>query len=290
MIHLENLSFAYRKGHPVLRRIDLDLPMGSVVGLLGRNGEGKSTLLKTLCGQLFPTAGTIDVLGFCPKSRQVSFLQQVYFLPEEVQVPAITIGRYFDLFAPLYPSYDPAIGEELLANFQLSREMNLGKISQGQKKKALIAFALSLQVPLLLLDEPTNGLDIPSKGEFRRAVARYTSERQTIIISTHQVRDLEQLIDRLMILEGGEILCAASIGDLSERLYCGPLSPSQEAEAFYSEPSPVGNLGIAPVEGASHEGIFSMELFFNALIAGQRTALLDYLRGASSSTVFTHQN
>ena len=283
MITTKQLSFGYKKGHPVFSGLDLSLPQGCIVGLLGRNGEGKTTLLKNLYGQLFSKQGEIDVLGFTPRERKVSFLQQVYLLPEEIQVPRITIRRYFDLYAPFYPNYDEAIACELIETFSLNWKMNLGKVSQGQKKKALIAFALSLRVPLLLLDEPTNGLDIPSKGEFRRAVARHLSEEQTVIISTHQVRDLEQLIDRIVILERGTIYCNESIADLSERLYFGPISPDEEALALYTEPSWGGTVGILPLEGEALSDTFSMELFFNAVVSrGQE--LLTHLHPASETT------
>lgn len=283
MITTKQLSFGYKKGHPVFNGLDLSLPQGSIVGLLGRNGEGKTTLLKNLYGQLFSKQGEIDVLGFTPRERKVSFLQQVYLLPEEIQVPRITIRRYFNLYAPFYPNYDEAIACELIETFSLNWKMNLGKVSQGQKKKALIAFALSLRVPLLLLDEPTNGLDIPSKGEFRRAVARHLSEEQTVIISTHQVRDLEQLIDRIVILERGTIYCNESIADLSERLYFGPISPDEEALALYTEPSLGGTVGILPLEGEALSDTFSMELFFNAVVSrGQE--LLTHLHPASETT------
>ena len=200
-----------------------------------------------------------------------------------IQVPRITIRRYFNLYAPFYPNYDEAIACELIETFSLNWKMNLGKVSQGQKKKALIAFALSLRVPLLLLDEPTNGLDIPSKGEFRRAVARHLSEEQTVIISTHQVRDLEQLIDRIVILERGTIYCNESIADLSERLYFGPISPDEEAQALYTEPSLGGTVGILPLEGEALSDTFSMELFFNAVVSrGQE--LLTHLHPASETT------
>ena len=283
MITTKQLSFGYKKGHPVFSGLDLSLPQGCIVGLLGRNGEGKTTLLKNLYGQLFSKQGEIDVLGFTPRERKVSFLQQVYLLPEEIQVPRITIRRYFNLYAPFYPNYDEAIACELIETFSLNWKMNLGKVSQGQKKKALIAFALSLRVPLLLLDEPTNGLDIPSKGEFRRAVARHLSEEQTVIISTHQVRDLEQLIDRIVILERGTIYCNESIADLSERLYFGPISPDEEAQALYTEPSLGGTVGILPLEGEALSDTFSMELFFNAVVSrGQE--LLTHLHPASETT------
>lgn len=280
MIHLKQLTFAYKATWQVLRGLDLDLPKGTIVGLLGRNGEGKTTLLKNLYGQLFPTSGSIDVLGFLPRERRVPFLQQVYLLTEEVQVPEMSFRHYFDLFGPLYPNYSEDIARELFQDFQLSWEMNFKSVSQGQKKKALIAFAIAIQVPLLLLDEPTNGLDIPSKGEFRRAIARYSREEQTIIISTHQVRDLEHLIDRIVILEGGTIACNEEIATLSERLYFGPLAPGQETEALYSESSPFGAVGILPIEAAQRESNFNMELFFNAFVSKQRQGILQLLQGS----------
>lgn len=283
MIHLEDLSFGYKKSQQVLRSLALDLPKGTIVGLLGRNGEGKTTLLKNLYGQLFPTAGKINVLGQLPRERRVPFLQQVYLLTEELQVPEMTFRRYFDLFSPLYPNYSEEIAQELFRDFQLDWGMNFKGVSQGQKKKAMIAFAIAIQVPLLLLDEPTNGLDIPAKGEFRRAIARYTNEEQTILISTHQVRDLEQLIDRILILEGGRIQCNEEISTLSERLYFGAVPPALESRAIYSETSIIGSVGILPLSEAPGESAFSMELFFNAFVGGGREALLQALHADDSS-------
>ena len=274
MITVKQLSFGYTRRRNIFDSLSLELPKGSIVGLLGRNGEGKTTLLKLLYGQLLRRQGELKVLDADPKHRAVSFLQQVYLLPEEFQVPPISIRSFFDISAPFYPNYDEAVAKELIDTFGLQWDMNLKKISQGQKKKALIAFALSLRVPLLLLDEPTNGLDIPSKGEFRRTVARYTTEEQTIIISTHQVRDLEQLIDRILIMERGSIFCNATVADITERL---SFRPELADKALYSEPSAVGTVGILPSDGSEEsESNYSMELFFNAVIS-ERDRILQAL-------------
>lgn len=277
MITVKQLSFGYTRRRNIFDSLSLELPKGSIVGLLGRNGEGKTTLLKLLYGQLLRRQGELKVLDLDPKHRAVSFLQQVYLLPEEFQVPPISIRSFFDISAPFYPNYDEAVAKELIDTFGLQWDMNLKKISQGQKKKALIAFALSLRVPLLLLDEPTNGLDIPSKGEFRRTVARYTTEEQTIIISTHQVRDLEQLIDRILIMERGTIFCNATVADITERLSFRLLTPELVDKALYSEPSAVGTVGILPSDGSEEsESNYSMELFFNAVIS-ERDRILQAL-------------
>ena len=277
MITVKQLSFGYTRRRNIFDSLSLELPKGSIVGLLGRNGEGKTTLLKLLYGQLLRRQGELKVLDADPKHRAVSFLQQVYLLPEEFQVPPISIRSFFDISAPFYPNYDEAVAKELIDTFGLQWDMNLKKISQGQKKKALIAFALSLRVPLLLLDEPTNGLDIPSKGEFRRAVARYTSDEQTILISTHQVRDLEQLIDRILIMERGSIFCNATVADITERLSFRLITPELADKALYSEPSAVGTVGILPSDGSEEsESNYSMELFFNAVIS-ERDRILQAL-------------
>ena len=277
MITVKQLSFGYTRRRNIFDSLSLELPKGSIVGLLGRNGEGKTTLLKLLYGQLLRRQGELKVLDSDPKHRAVSFLQQVYLLPEEFRVPPISIRSFFDISAPFYPNYDEAVAKELIDTFGLQWDMNLKKISQGQKKKALIAFALSLRVPLLLLDEPTNGLDIPSKGEFRRAVARYTSDEQTILISTHQVRDLEQLIDRVLIMERGSIFCNATVADITERLSFRLITPELANKALYSEPSAVGTVGILPSDGSEEsESNYSMELFFNAVIS-ERDRILQAL-------------
>ena len=277
MITVKQLSFGYTRRRNIFDSLSLELPKGSIVGLLGRNGEGKTTLLKLLYGQLLRRQGELKVLEADPKHRAVSFLQQVYLLPEEFRVPPISIRSFFDISAPFYPNYDEAVAKELIDIFGLQWDMNLKKISQGQKKKALIAFALSLRVPLLLLDEPTNGLDIPSKGEFRRAVARYTSDEQTILISTHQVRDLEQLIDRVLIMERGSIFCNATVADITERLSFRLITPELANKALYSEPSAVGTVGILPSDGSEEsESNYSMELFFNAVIS-ERDRILQAL-------------
>nr|WP_314439200.1 ABC transporter ATP-binding protein [uncultured Porphyromonas sp.] len=277
MIHVQGLEFGYTRSRKVFRGLGLELGQGSIMGLLGRNGEGKTTLLKLLTGQLLRQSGQLEVLGHDPKRRQVSFLQQVYLLPEEVAVPSISIAKFFEVNGAFYPSYDATMGRELLQIFSLSPEMNLKKISQGQKKKALIAFALALRVPLLLMDEPTNGLDIPSKSEFRRVLAQYTSEEQTIIISTHQVRDLEQIIDSVLVLEQGAIICQATVSEIASRLRFTPVQPGEASQPLYTEQSPLGLLGVF-ARGADEEAEdFSMELFFNALLAA-RPAVLSALQ------------
>lgn len=273
MIQIDNLSFSYKRSSFLLSKLNLDLPKGTIVGLLGRNGEGKSTLLKLITGQLLSDWGKITVNGKKPEKREVDFLNQIFLLPEEVVCPSISIKKYFNIITPFYPNYSAEIAEELIREFELDWKMNLGKVSQGQKKKAVIALALSLRTPILLLDEPTNGLDIPSKSAFRRLVAQYTTEEQTLIISTHQVRDLEQLIDRLVLLDHNKIICNEAIYDLCKYFSFQPVTEGNPDKLIYQEKSLMGSVGIFENETPQETDNFSMELFFNGMVAEQEKML-----------------
>lgn len=267
MITANNVHFCYRIGKPLFESLSLDLPAGAIVGLLGRNGEGKTTLLKLLAGQLLPDEGTISVLGAAPNQRSVPFLQSTFLLSEEIHTPPLSIERFFSLISDFYPSYDASMAKELLGEFQLSPRAKLNQLSMGQRKKAVIALALALRTPLLLMDEPTNSLDIPSKSAFRRLVARYTAPEQTILISTHQVRDLEQLIDHIVMLDNNEIVCNERIDSLSKRYRFAPVTGEEACPPLYKEETLLGPVGIFEHDGS--EGLddnFSMELFFNGVI------------------------
>lgn len=218
MIQARNLSFGYGRQKLLFRDMDLSLGPGSIYGLLGKNGAGKSTLLKNLAGLLFPSSGTITVHDLEPRKRQVSFLESIYFIPEEIHAPSLSTGRYVDLNAPFYPKFDETQFGDFLEMFGMKREGRLSNLSLGQQKKFLISFGLACNTRVLLLDEPTNGLDIPSKARFRQLLASVLTEERTVIISTHQIRDLDKLIDRVVIIEGGELLLSASVRDISGKL------------------------------------------------------------------------
>lgn len=270
MIQIQSITFGYKSNQTLFSELSLDIPRGSIVGLLGRNGEGKSTLMKLIAGQLHARAGMVTTLGSNARERQVEMLRQLYMLPEDIILPRMTIREYFGIISPLYPTYDAEMADQIIQEFDLQWEMNLGTISLGQKKKAAIALALSLRTPLLLLDEPTNGLDIPSKSTFRRLLAGYISEEQTVIISTHQVRDLEQLIDRIILLDHNRIVCNESVVRLTELFTFGKVTADNAARAIYREGGVMGEYGVWATE-ADREGYeFSMELFFNAMVSEPR--------------------
>ena len=263
MITLKELSFSYSRKKEVLDRINLEVGSGHICGLLGKNGEGKTTLLNLLSGQIFPDQGSCLVLEETPSERNARFLQQIFLLPEEISMPEVTAIEYIKMYAPFYPTFRDDICKACVESFEINLSDRLSKMSQGQRKKVAITLALAAHTPLLLMDEPTNGLDIPSKATFRRLVASLIDDNQTVIISTHQVRDLESLIDTVLILDQRQILLNKTLNEIGEKLYFGPLLP--EEKALYSEPTPLGTIGVTARNGKEETAV-SLELLFNAAI------------------------
>ena len=263
MITLKELSFSYSRKKEVLDRINLEVGSGHICGLLGKNGEGKTTLLNLLSGQIFPDQGSCLVLEEIPSERNARFLQQIFLLPEEISMPEVTAIEYIKMYAPFYPTFRDDICKACVESFEINLSDRLSKMSQGQRKKVAITLALAAHTPLLLMDEPTNGLDIPSKATFRRQVASLVNDDQTVIISTHQVRDLESLIDTVLILDQRQILLNKTLNEIGEKLYFGPLLP--EEKALYSEPTPQGTIGVTARDGKEETAV-SLELLFNAAI------------------------
>lgn len=218
MIEVKNFSFGYTRKKLLYRNLDLNLEVGKIYGLLGKNGAGKSTLLKAMIGLLFPKTGDIIVNGLIPGKRQPSFLQTIYFIPEEVYVPSLTVAGYVKLFSPFYSNFNRDQFYRHLEELKVTTEGKLNTFSFGQQKKFIIAFGLACNTAVLLLDEPTNGLDIPSKKLFRKLIAAEMGENRMIFISTHQIRDLDNLIDQVIIVDNGELLLNAPVADIGNKL------------------------------------------------------------------------
>jgi ABC-2 type transport system ATP-binding protein len=265
MIEIENLSFGYRKKKLLYKNLSLQLKAGSIYGLLGKNGAGKSTLLKNLAGLLFPTTGSIRVNGFSPRKRQPAFLESIYLITEEVFVPALTIHQYYHLFSPFYPRFNKEQFFSYLEQLDVKEQGKLNTLSFGQQKKFIIAFALACNTKLLLLDEPTNGLDIPSKIRFRKLISAVFDEERMIFISTHQIRDLDNLIDRVIIVDEGQLVLNASLTEIEEKL-CFKIVPdiAEYPGILYAEDSLKG-VSIV-VENTQREASkVNLEHLFNAV-------------------------
>jgi ABC-2 type transport system ATP-binding protein len=265
MIAIQNLSFGYNRKKLLYKNLTLNLEAGSIYGLLGKNGAGKSTLLKNLIGLLFPTDGSILVNGFTPKKRLPSFLETIYLIPEEVHVPSLTIQQYKKLFAPFYPNFDEEKFFNYLDQLDVKEQGKLNTLSFGQQKKFIIAFALACNTKVLLLDEPTNGLDIPSKIRFRKLIASVFNEDRMIFISTHQIRDLDNLIDRVIIVDDGQLLLDASINEIANKLcFKNVAEINDENKVLYSEESLKG-FAVVQQNTENEDSKVNLEHLFNAV-------------------------
>ncbi|GAB2598445.1 ATP-binding cassette domain-containing protein [Spirosoma areae] len=267
MIQLRNVSFGYRRGKSLYEGLNLTLAPGSIYGLIGPNGAGKSTLLRLLAGLLYPKAGSIQVGTYRPGERLPAFLEDLFMVPEEFYLPSVRIRQYIDSNAPFYPRFDWEQMADYVREFGLTDDQKLNELSYGQKKKILIGFGLATNTAVLLLDEPTNGLDIPSKSQFRRLVAGAVDDRRTVLISTHQVRDLETLIDPIVILSERGIALKAGVEEITRRLWFGMVADLDIGRpVLYSERA-VGGYAVIAENRTGEPSRLDLERLFNAVQA-----------------------
>jgi ABC-2 type transport system ATP-binding protein len=264
MVELNQIHFAYNKKKPLFKDLNITFKPGSIYGLLGKNGAGKSTLLKLICGLNFPDKGKSITLGFHTQEREPTMLQEIIHIPEEVNLPSISMETYAKINGAFYPKFNYQQLEDCLSEFELDKRTNIRDLSYGQKKKFLIAFGLAANTLVLLMDEPTNGLDIPSKSQFRKMVAAAFDQNKLIIISTHQVRDLENLIDTVTIVEKGQIIFNEKMEDISSKLsFEKNTAGLPQDEILYSESN--GKAGILK-NTSGLETKIDLELLFNGVI------------------------
>lgn len=268
MIEVENLSFSYgRRKSKVLEDFSMKLDKGSVYGLLGKNGTGKSTLLYLMAGLLRPQTGNVLYKGVDVKKRYPDTLQDMFLVPEEFALPNVSLKQYVKLNAPFYPNFSDELLNACLRDFDMNEDIHLGELSMGQKKKAFMCFALATNTSLLMMDEPTNGLDIPSKSQFRKVIASGMSDDKAVIISTHQVRDIDSLLDHVLIMDGSKLLLNQSVSSICEKLYFAEQGMNEPTEgALYVQPSVQGNSVILPNE-YGEDSKMNLEVLFNAMLA-----------------------
>ena len=277
MVQLQGITFGYRRRERLFDGLGLTLTPGNIYGLLGRNGAGKTTLLRLMSGLLFAKTGSARVAGEEVRRRTPAFLRELYFVPEEFHTPALSPRALVRLYSVFYPRFDHAAMERHLADLEVDPDQSMTAMSYGQKKKVLLAFAVASQCRLLILDEPTNGLDIPAKSQFRRLLAGAADDDRVIIVSTHQVRDLEHLIDPIVILEQGAIVFQHSVHEISSFLAvldAGAAMAGDSGDAIYVEPAGGAGSGRALVPAAAGESMsetaVDLELLFNSVVADHR--------------------
>ncbi len=262
MIEIRELAFSYGKT-PVLKSITTTLEEGRIYGLLGENGVGKTTLLTLLCGLKKVSSGSISTDGENPFDRTPSLLQKQFYLPDEVLPVAMKAECFAKERGAFWPNYDHAKFLEIMKEFENDPAKKMNQMSAGQLKKTYISLALACGCKYIFMDEPTNGLDIPSKTQFRSAIMKYTSDDSTIVISTHQVRDLENIIDPIIILDRQDVLLNASVEEITSKLFFD-YGTQLHPEALYSEQLPGGFIQVYP-NMTEEDSKINVEALFNAV-------------------------
>ena len=262
MIEIKDLAFSYGKT-PILKSITTTLEEGRIYGLLGENGVGKTTLLTLLCGLKKVCSGSITTDGENPFDRTPTLLQNQFYLPDEVLPVAMKAEGFAKERGAFWPDYDHSKFLEIMKEFENDPAKKMNQMSAGQLKKTYISLALACGCKYIFMDEPTNGLDIPSKTQFRSAIMKYTSDDSTIVISTHQVRDLENIIDPIIILDRQDVLLNASVEEITSKLYFD-YGTQLHPESLYSEQLPGGFIQVYP-NTTGEDSKINVEALFNAV-------------------------
>ena len=263
MITIKKLGFSYGD-NGVLKDISMNLEEGRIYGLLGENGVGKTTLLTLLAGLKDVCEGSIEVDGQTPFDRKPSFLSNIYYLPDEVPAPRRKAIDYANDHGQYWSKFSIDKFSEIMNVFDTDENQRMDHMSYGQLKKTFISFALACNTKYLFMDEPTNGLDIPSKAQFRKAVSKYTSDDSTLLISTHQARDLEAIIDPIIILDRRDVLMNASLDEIAQKLYFD-YTTDADPSALYSEMIPGGSIQVL-INKEGVESKVNIEALFNAVL------------------------
>jgi ABC-2 type transport system ATP-binding protein len=264
MIKVENLLYDYSKKSKVFNNLKLNLKTGGIIGLLGKNGAGKTTLLKLLSGMLHPKDGEIAIDGLKPGKRQPELLRKIFLIPEEIYSPHSSIGEFLYIYSAFYPEFDDSKFLDILKSFDLTTDQKFSELSYGQKKRIWLTFAVSTGCRFIFMDEPTNGLDIPSKTIFRQLITSELDENRLFIISSHQIRDIDTILDSLIILEEGIVKLHESIEDISTKYMIKTSEKEPGDESIYTEKLIDGYKYLQLNTDAS-ESNMDLEFLFNAI-------------------------
>ena len=217
VISARNLSKRYGKKKAV-DDISFDIPAGRIVGLIGPNGSGKTTTLKAALG-LVPFDGELNVLGLDPRTQRDALMQDVCFIADVAILPKwLRVKDAIDFVAGVHPRFNRAKAERYLASTKLEPAMKVKAMSKGMVVQLHLALVMAIDAKLLVLDEPTLGLDIMYRKQFyQNLLEDYFDENKTIVITTHQVEEVEHILTDLMFIRDGKIVLSASMDEVGER-------------------------------------------------------------------------
>ena len=266
MLNISNINFGYgKKGADLFHDFSLNLEAGNVYGLLGKNGAGKSTLIYLMSGLLTPQGGEVTFDGDDVRRRLPKTMNDIFLVPEEFELPQISIEKYVSINAPFYPRFSMEDMQRYLDIFEMggNLKLKLNSLSMGQKKKVFMSFALATNTRVLIMDEPTNGFDIPGKSQFRKLISAGMTDDKMILISTHQVRDISSVLDHVVIVDKSRVLLNASIADITGRLAFRPMREGDTP--VWGQQTPLGTLVVAPAQDGEETAI-DLEMLFNATL------------------------
>ena len=266
-LSVSSVTYGYSNRQNVFNDFSITFDEGKIIGLLGKNGTGKSTLLYLLCGLLHAQKGEVLFKNKNVKERNPETLQDIFIVPEEFSMPDTTLNKYIKLLSPFYPNFSYDDMKSTMDKFELDMNLNLKELSMGMKKKVFMCFALATNTSLLLMDEPTNGLDIPSKSQFRKVIASSMSDNRSIIISTHQVKDIDILLDKVVVLDNNDILLDQNVADITEKLYFAETGINDDiSDAIFTQPSLAGYSAVFR-NLENDESTMNLETLFNATLS-----------------------
>ncbi len=276
MIKLTNLEAGYKQKNPVLSAISTQIEVGNIYGLLGSNGVGKTTLLHTIAGVLDPLAGEVDVMEHTPSAHTRQFFEQIYYITDEVELPAMSLEGYIGTYAKFRPGFSREQMQDYLQRMNFTFGVRLNKLSLGNRKKFVIAFALACNTPLLLMDEPTNGLDIESKRQLRSILASLDMSNRAIIISTHQIADLEQMLSHILIIKDKQLIISTSLDNAAQRLSFGRVGE-------FAEPLFVDGLRVIAPNNGEYSNLDLEMLYLAVLESAEVRAIINQPQIATES-------
>lgn len=279
MIEIKDLTFGYSKKKALFKKMSLSLKPGHIYGLLGKNGAGKSTLIKNITGLVFPQRGSCKINGKDSSKRSPEVLGGFFLIPEEIYLPPVRVEKFAEATGVFYTRFDFDQFHQYLKEFEIETSDNISSLSFGQQKKVMISFALAANTDLLIMDEPTNGLDIPSKTQFRKIVSGALTPDKCILISTHQVRDLENLIDALIVISDQDIVLNSTVDDIANRLLFGSVTSLDDQKVLYYEKSIKGYSVITANTTGSSSRV-DLELLFSALVDDSSKIIYELNLGA----------
>ena len=251
MFTIDQISFSYNKRNgDLLHDFSLELKAGNVYGLLGKNGAGKSTLIYLLTGLLTPASGVVLMDGENVRRRLPQTMSDLFLIPEEFELPRLALKKYVSLNAPFYPRFSMQDMQRYLDIFEMGGMMDvkLHSLSMGQKKKVFMAFAFATNTRALIMDKlVTSGM----------------TDDKIMLISTHQVRDISDILDHVVIIDQSRVLLNAGIAEVMNRVAFRPLREGDEP--IFVLQSPFGPLGAVPAR-AGEETKVDLEMLFNAAL------------------------